>query len=263
LQHHRKAFSSECLPEYLLSKKHLSSRQPTSRAMTPTVLDATTGISVIAQPRRLGNPAPGNPGDNFCYSPLLQQGNTRLLRLLPHKDAEAPIQCQLFEYPLQEPNRGAHLYDALSYVWGSEQDKQPIFIQSDDKVDDSTGKNRRLLVTANLHAALSHLRDRFLERVMWIDAVCINQEDDDEKGRQVQSMAKIYACANRVIVWLREAASDSDKALTAIRKAAKARRESPITNKPTLQAIFALLEREWFQRIWVCGKTKDSWLQRC
>ena len=155
------------------------------------------------------------------------------------------------------------MYDALSYVWGSEEDKQPIFIRLDDKVDGSTENYRRLLVTANLRAALSHLRDRFLERVIWIDAVCINQKDDDEKGRQVQSMAKIYACANRVIVWLGEAASDSDKALIAIRKVAKARRESPIIDKPTLQAIFALLERQWFQRIWVRGKTKNSWVQRC
>lgn len=150
------------------------------------------------------------------------------------------------------------MYDALSYVWGSEEDKQPILIQSDDKVDDSTGENRRLFVTANLHAALSHLRDQFLERVIWIDAVCINQEDDDEKGRQVQSMAKIYACANRVIVWLGEAASGSDKALTAIQNAAKARRESPIIDTLTLQAIFALLERQWFKRIWVRGKTTKN-----
>lgn len=231
--------------------------------MAHTVLDTTTRPSVITPPRHPGNPASGSLGDSFCYSPLLKQGNTRLLRLLPHKDTEAPIQCQLFEYPLQEPNRGAHLYDALSYVWGSEEDKQPIFIRLDDKVDGSTENYRRLLVTANLRAALSHLRDRFLERVIWIDAVCINQKDDDEKGRQVQSMAKIYACANRVIVWLGEAASDSDKALIAIRKVAKARRESPIIDKPTLQAIFALLERQWFQRIWVRGKTKNSWVQRC
>ena len=89
-------------------------------------------------------------------------------------------------------------------MWGSEEDKQPIYIQSDDKRDafsaaPSTGKYHHLLVTANLHGVLSEVRDHLLERVMWIDAICINQEDDAEKGRQVQSMAKIYACANRVI----------------------------------------------------------------
>ncbi|KAK5655911.1 hypothetical protein OQA88_5450 [Cercophora sp. LCS_1] len=219
--------------------------------MTHKVLDVTARASLLDPPRHSGNAASGGLGDTFCYSPLLKQGNTRLLRLLPHRDMDAPIQCHLFEYPLQEPNRGTHLYDALSYVWGSEDDKLPAFIQSDDKGDGSAGNNGRLLVTANLHAALSHLRDRLLERVMWIDAVCINQKDDDEKGWQVQSMAKIYACATRVIVWLGEAASDSDEALQAIQKAAKEQRKDQIIDKLTQQAIFALLERPWFQRVWV------------
>ena len=38
-------------------------------------------------------------------------------------------------------------------------------------------------VTANLHVALSHLRDPFVERILWIDAIYINQSDEDEKGR--------------------------------------------------------------------------------
>ena len=51
---------------------------------------------------------------------------------------------------------------------------------------------------------------------MWIDAIYINQEDDDEKERQVQSMAKIYAKASRVIVWLGTAAANSDDAIKEI-----------------------------------------------
>ncbi|KAK0709563.1 heterokaryon incompatibility [Lasiosphaeria miniovina] len=74
---------------------------------------------------------------------------------------------------------------------------------------------------ANLHAALSQLRDRLLERIIWIDAICINQHDNNEKGQQVQSTTKIYANANRVIVWLGEAAEDSDQALGALRTAAE------------------------------------------
>ncbi|KAK3363907.1 hypothetical protein B0T25DRAFT_55606 [Lasiosphaeria hispida] len=102
--------------------------RPTSSMTTHMVLDAAAGASVISPPIHSGNPVSDDLGDNFCYSPLLKQGNIRLLRLLPHKDMKAPIQCQLFKYHLQESNRGAHLYDALSYVWGSEEDKQPISI---------------------------------------------------------------------------------------------------------------------------------------
>ncbi|CAH0055779.1 unnamed protein product [Clonostachys solani] len=58
-----------------------------------------------------------------------------------------------------------------------------------------TRNNLRLLITANLHLALSHLRDSLIDH-----AICINQEDNGEKGQQVRSMAKIYAKASRVIV---------------------------------------------------------------
>jgi hypothetical protein len=74
-------------------------------------------------------------------------------------------------------------------------------------------------VTVNLHEALSHLRDRSIERIIWVDAVCINQNDGEEKGQQIQLMAKIYGQASRVLVWLGEAADNSDQALEEIRLA--------------------------------------------
>lgn len=239
------------------SQQQLPPEVHTPGLTTRTGLDAASVASVICPPKRPENPASGSPaGDEFCYSPLLKQGNIRLLRLLPDKDTKAPIRGQIFEYPLRELGQGMHLYEALSYVWGSEEDKQPIYIRSDDTNDNvsavpSAGNYRRLLVTANLHSVLSHVRDRFLERVMWIDAVCINQRDDGEKGQQVQSMAMIYAYANRVIVWLGESASGSAEAFGALRKAAKEPHAAQTIDEPTRQTIFALLERPWFQRIWV------------
>ncbi|KAI1015049.1 hypothetical protein LB503_004022 [Fusarium chuoi] len=116
-------------------------------------------------------------------------------------------------------------------------------------------------VRANLHAALLHLRDHFIERIIWIDAICINQEDNDEKGRQVQSMAEIYAKATRVIVWLGEVADKSDYALEAIRAAAEEeyaveqQYTGTAADTTSLEFIMALLERPWFQRIWVSEKS--------
>jgi hypothetical protein len=97
-----------------------------------------------------------------------------------------------------------------------------------------------------------------MERIIWIDAICINQEDNDEKGQQVQSMAKIYAKASRVIVWLGEAAGDSDHALEVIRKAAEEQYTNSAIDKPNQQSIFTLLERPWFQRIWVSVQTLSN-----
>jgi len=172
----------------------------------------------------------------------LPDGNARLLRLRPSSDENSRIECQLITCSLLGSGR-THPYEALSYVWGPKDNDQPIYLDG----------SHELRVTANLHNALLHLRDCFVERILWVDAICINQKDEEgEKERQVQSMAKIYSKASRVIVWLGEAASNSHKALEVIRAAAE---EEQSTNLPmdetNRQAILTLLEREWFQRIWV------------
>jgi hypothetical protein len=159
---------------------------------------------------------------------------------MPHEDETAPIQCQLFNYSLQEAGKGPHLDEALSYVWGDSDTTRPICIDS-----------YPFDVTENLHAALSRLRDRYLIRIVWVDAVCINQTDQQEKGHQIQCMAKIYGHANRVIVWLGKTAHGSDRAIEEIRSAAGKKSMSSLNNELIQQEILALLQRPWFRRIWV------------
>ncbi|KAK3363991.1 heterokaryon incompatibility protein-domain-containing protein, partial [Lasiosphaeria hispida] len=192
----------------------------------------------------------------YTYTSL-QTGSVRLLRLLPNSDRNSRIECQLITFSMLDSG-STHPYEALSYVWGSEDNKKPVYMDGGE-----------LYVTANLHAALSRLRHCFVERVLWVDAICINQHVKDEKGRQVQSMAKIYAKASRVIVWLvdppekaapkrvapdkgdpavdGDQADNGDQALEAVRAAAE---EQRVDSKMD-QMILTLLRREWFQRIWV------------
>lgn len=123
----------------------------------------------------------------------------RLLRLLPNQDEAADICCELFEYALE----GYHLYryDALSYTWGDPDETLSVAIDG-----------HFFEVTLNLYAALFRLRHHSFARLLWIDAICINQRDQSEKEQQIQFMATIYSHANCVIVWLGEAADDSDLA---------------------------------------------------
>ena len=177
----------------------------------------------------------------YRYSSLLPGPDSiRLLRLIPHENKTAPIQCQLVNYSLQESGGGTHLYEALSYVWGDPKETLPISIDKHD-----------LPITVNLHAALSRLRDRCFERIIWVDAICIDQANEKEKGNQIQSMAKIYGQANRVIVWLGKAADDSDQALEDIRVAAEGEFTNSSNNGKSQKAILKLLKRPWFRRIWV------------
>lgn len=132
------------------------------------------------------------------------------------------------------------MYDALSYVWGNPDEKLPIFIHK-----------HSFDVTINLGAALSHLRNHSIERILWVDAICIDQANQEEKQHQIQSMAKIYGHANRVIVWLGEAADDSDLALEEIRATMGKMSTNSLDSERIQQAVLALLQRPWFQRIWV------------
>jgi Heterokaryon incompatibility protein (HET) len=136
----------------------------------------------------------------YRYSPLSQKPNViRLLVLLPSRDKPEILRCELVEYTIRETDKANHPYEALSYVWGSMDKPQSIIID-----------DQKLEVTQNLYAALLRLRDREIPRIVWADAVCINQADEKEKGRQIQLMAAIYAKASRVLVWLGEAQDDSD-----------------------------------------------------
>jgi hypothetical protein len=219
------------------------------------------------------------PKVSYTYSPLLAHPNSiRLLRLLPASRAEDPVRCRIFDYSLTTPVRTSHLYECLSYVWGDVEEKQTI------QVEDA-----ELAVTKNLHGALQRLRDPDLDRIVWVDAVCINQDDIEERAKQVQIMAMIYACASRVVVWLGEEADGSQDAMELLREDAsrvyrKQRRLHNTENELYEEEIgddalgdlppgdetsklvkkradseaqafqtkaMELLRRPWFQRIWV------------
>lgn len=70
-------------------------------------------------------------------------------------------------------------------------------------------------VTINLEVALRYLRYVLEPRVMWTDAVCINQGDIEERGSQVLHMGSVYSGVSRVVAWLGEDYEDSDLAFDA------------------------------------------------
>ncbi|GLA64748.1 hypothetical protein AtubIFM56815_007774 [Aspergillus tubingensis] len=152
----------------------------------------------------------GLTGPTFTYTEVpLESPNstTRMIRLLPNKNKDAEIECELFNYDLTSGGGAdSHLYEALSYVWGSNTRSRTIKLNS-----------CAFPVTENLYLALSRLRNRQLERILWVDAICIDQSNRDEKAKQIPLMREIYAQAQHVIVWLGEAYEDGDKALDGLR----------------------------------------------
>jgi hypothetical protein len=98
-------------------------------------------------------------------------------------------------------------YEALSYVWGPSDCPETV------SVNDIT-----ITVTRYLEIALRHLRKTTTDRILWIDAVCINQKDVSERNSQVTFMGDIYRSADQVLVRLGEADKESDLAFNLMPK---------------------------------------------
>jgi len=124
----------------------------------------------------------------FVYEPLDQHHDcTRLVTIEPSPRDVGPLRCRVRQVLFSQRPR----YKALSYMWGDETDKLEIFLN-----------DKRFKVTSNLFYALHLLRQSRVEDAFWIDAICINQDDIQEKNRQIRIMPHIYFRASKVIVWL-------------------------------------------------------------
>jgi len=132
---------------------------------------------------------------DYVYQPLgsMSTLSTRLVRLLPAGDLE---DIQLVIECVELDNCAS--YEALSYCWGDPSVKTTVHCGGGS-----------LHITKNLKSALLHLRDMNEERRLWIDALCINQEDMQERSQQVGIMRDIYRNASGTIVWLGEEAQNS------------------------------------------------------
>ncbi|KAN0108037.1 Heterokaryon incompatibility protein (HET) domain containing protein [Hyaloscypha variabilis] len=143
--------------------------------------------------------------DKYQYHPIESPDQIRMLELLPGQDDE-PIQVKISHRLLAD----LPLREALSYEWGSPTRDREIICE---------GKS--LKVTANLVVALTRLGPATKElehterakgpqtsRLLWVDALCINQDDIDERNEQVKLMGDIYRNARRTLAWIGEAPPD-------------------------------------------------------
>jgi hypothetical protein len=115
----------------------------------------------------------------------------RLFELLPGLETN-PVFGKLSRHNLDDDKHVNPPYDALSYMWGTTDGAKTIQLH-----DDGNFK-----VTSNLAAALHALRLCDRPRLIWIDAICINQNSTHERSEQVQLMRKIYQNAATVYIWL-------------------------------------------------------------
>lgn len=125
-------------------------------------------------------------------------------------------------------------FTALSYVWGTYA-PEPNYITCDDI---------QFKVTLNCHSVLRHLRKKLGALTMWVDAVCINQDDVKEKETQIPLMGEIYTRAEVVYVWLGEGTAAKDRAMAYLSSAWFEQYHSPTESRP-FPAALAIFRSRW------------------
>ena len=139
-------------------------------------------------------------GESYQYEELPELGCIHVMTLYPASGLDDTIQGDLEIAPLDNSSN----YAALSYSWGMDKDGDVTL----SRLISMSGKT--LAITQNLFEGLRRIRDQVVSKRIWIDAVCINQDDIAERSAQVAQMAEVYSCATHTIIWLGEGESERE-----------------------------------------------------
>jgi hypothetical protein len=218
----------------------------------------------------------------FTYSPSdVSDAQIRLVHLLPlvtkseQDSCQLELRCHIQTVSLDD----APEYTALSYTWGPPDRISLLFID-DEGISDPTNGETAIRITKSLETALLHLRYPADTITLWIDQLCINQDDILEKNSQVPLMKVIYEKARDVLVWLGPAKDESDHLLRILKKVGKQASQAELWNtdasisgmarafevslseivKPgslgpgfriPAESLRSFVNRDWWTRVWV------------
>jgi len=197
---------------------------------------------------------------SYKYNPIDLASDAIRLVYLARGYFTEPIECRLFETWLH------HLegvpYEALSYHWGGSNKDAEITL------DGCKSK-----ITNNLFSALLYLRLEDRDRILWIDAICINQDDKKERGHQVGQMRSVYKNADQVIVWLGLPTRDVELLIAKMNEMSadldlfhlettldiwqKSWHDSNLSDRYR-RALEDLLQRPWFRRVWIIQEAANA-----
>lgn len=194
------------------------------------------------------------PRSGYKYIPLGKEDEYRLLVLEPGQRDQG-IECSLVSSAHFEQK-----YEAVSYVWGDPLPDCEIKISRHKAWTGGRGAKSlsdSFYITLHLYEALRCLRYPAEPRYLWIDAICIDQENTKEKSQQVRIMAEIYKRANEVLVWLGAPDSTFDTAVKFLKILSHmnlVHLDRIIHDEQYLEkwgALAKVIENQYFRRRWV------------
>lgn len=134
------------------------------------------------------------PSHEYHYKAVFEK-EVRLLHLLPSEKIESTLKAVITHTTLENTTD----FRALSYVWG--QGNQSCVLKTPDGY---------LNITSSVSSALRHLRRSYDPITLWVDAVCINQDDNSEKASQIKLLPHIFRHAMSTLAFLTDDGSHDD-----------------------------------------------------
>jgi hypothetical protein len=206
--------------------------------------------------------------NSYFSSRLSDEGQIRLLKVQPEADGNQEIRCELETVHLKDNPS----YVALSYTWGP-----PTAEAADAGVTSIPTHAIRcnehvIQITRNLHDFIQRVRHdpELNSQRLWVDSICINQQDPTERGSQVSFMASIYRSASTVIAWLGEEDVYTEESFALIRTlttlCTDCRKQimpknmgseafgnilGPLANDRVWSSLRQFWRRKYFRRAWI------------
>jgi hypothetical protein len=191
------------------------------------------------------------------YKPLNSDNKEIRLLLVKAGKADQPIECELQHTSLQSKDRPE--YETVSYCWGDATEKATIVLHG---VETS--------VPLSSKTVLARIREAKKDRLVWIDAVCINQDDVAERGQQVALMEEIYSGTVQNLIWLGEGTPDVNSYVLFLLELVHSKAMRATNNGeyfyeiacetlpqedlgvPVIKShLIEFFSSPWFQRVWV------------
>jgi len=204
--------------------------------------------------------------NRYKYKDIACDHEIRLLKVLHGKESDR-LECMLFNAALPSSSdqlsaskADSDMYWALSYWWGDGEPKNEIRIYND-----TGGRGEIQFMTMfnlfgifyirdNLAAALRQCRQRDRDINIWVDAICINQENLEEKTAQVSRMDQVYSGADQVLIWLGAGTADTKETLEFLKSILDRERLDEVirtkTDPKKWMLVVNLMKNRWFSRIW-------------
>lgn len=218
--------------EGVQAKAVLDFSELVSRSYIPDFQDGPQPLNVWNKRHNLAEPV---SAPAYAYTALGAEDEVRVLDIHPGQGTD-PLAFSLRSTRLDDSRTN---YEALSYAWGW-------------MMVEIVHEERSISMPQNLYRALLSLRDPTRPRSVWADALCINQNDEQEKSRQVRMMGRIFKQARQVLIYLDEGdAHVAPMAFDLARRIRQGQLESvPPPDSPMWGVLVRLFDKAWFGRLW-------------